>query len=160
MLMIFRDIKQHNKIYILDKNNMTIKEGIVTAVGIPQPNIEGKIVIDVTISVDDKIATYSIPEQLSITRANNLVLVINKEDLIPEIETMKTNAQMILDSVDKQKNILSKADSLLLDLNPLLKEKQQNEQRFSKIEDSLNQITKLMEQFNTYINENNGKTNS
>jgi co-chaperonin GroES (HSP10) len=60
--MIFRDIKQHNKIYILDKNNMTIKEGIVTAVGIPQPNIEGKIVIDVTISVDDKIATYSIPE--------------------------------------------------------------------------------------------------
>lgn len=139
---------------------MTIKEGIVTAVGIPQPNIEGKIVIDVTISVDDKIATYSIPEQLSITRANNLVLVINKEDLIPEIETMKTNAQMILDSVDKQKNILSKADSLLLDLNPLLKEKQQNEQRFSKIEDSLNQITKLMEQFNTYINENNGKTNS
>lgn len=139
---------------------MTIKEGIVTAVGIPQPNIEGKIVIDITINVDDKIATYSIPEQLSITRANNLVLVINKEDLIPEIETMKTNAQMILDSVDKQKNILSKADSLLLDLNPLLKEKQQNEQRFSKIEDSLNQITKLMEQFNTYINENNGKTNS
>lgn len=139
---------------------MTIKEGIVTAVGIPQPNIEGKIVIDVTINVDDKIATYSIPEQLSITRANNLVLVINKEDLIPEIETMKTNAQMILDSVDKQKNILLKADSLLLDLNPLLKEKQQNEQRFSKIEDSLNQITKLMEQFNTYINENNSKTNS
>ena len=139
---------------------MTIKEGIVTAVGIPQPNIEGKIVIDVTINVDDKIATYSIPEQLSITRANNLVLVINKEDLIPEIETMKTNAQMILDSVDKQKNILSKADSLLLDLNPLLKEKQQNEQRFSKIEDSLNQITKLMEQFNTYINGNNSKTNS
>lgn len=139
---------------------MTIKEGIVTAVGIPQPNIEGKIVIDVTINVDDKIATYSIPEQLSITRANNLVLVINKEDLIPEIETMKTNAQMILDSIDKQKNILSKADSLLLDLNPLLKEKQQNEQRFSKIEDSLNQITKLMEQFNTYINGNNSKTNS
>lgn len=139
---------------------MTIKEGIVTAVGIPQPNIEGKIVIDVTINVDDKIATYSIPEQLSITRANNLVLVINKEDLIPEIETMKTNAQMILDSVDKQKNILVKADSLLLDLNPLLKEKQQNEQRFSKIEDSLNQITKLMEQFNTYINGNNSKTNS
>lgn len=160
MPMIFRDIKQHNKIYILDKNNMTIKEGIVTAVGIPQPNIEGKIVIDVTINVDDKIATYSIPEQLSITRANNLVLVINKEDLIPEIETMKTNAQMILDSIDKQKNILSKADSLLLDLNPLLKEKQQNEQRFSKIEDSLNQITKLMEQFNTYINGNNSKTNS
>ena len=52
--MIFRDIKQHNKVYILDKMNVTIDEGIVTAVGIPQPNMEGKIVIDVTINVKDK----------------------------------------------------------------------------------------------------------
>lgn len=52
--MIFRDIKQHNKVYILDKMNVTIDEGIVTAVGIPQPNLEGKIVIDVTINVKDK----------------------------------------------------------------------------------------------------------
>lgn len=72
--MIFRDIKQHNKVYILDKMNVTIDEGIVTAVGIPQPNMEGKIVIDVTINVKDKQATYTIPEQLSVTRANNLVL--------------------------------------------------------------------------------------
>lgn len=58
--MIFRDIKQHNKVYILDKMNVTIDEGIVTAVGIPQPNLEGKIVIDVTINVKDKQATYTI----------------------------------------------------------------------------------------------------
>lgn len=57
--MIFRDIKQHNKVYILDKMNVTIDEGIVTAVRIPQPNLEGKIVIDVTINVKDKQATYS-----------------------------------------------------------------------------------------------------
>ena len=37
-------------------------------------NMEGKIVIDVTINVKDKQATYTIPEQLSVTRANNLVL--------------------------------------------------------------------------------------
>lgn len=60
--MIFRDIKQHNKVYILDKMNVTIDEGIVTAVGIPQPNLEGKIVIDVTINVKDKQATYTIPD--------------------------------------------------------------------------------------------------
>lgn len=92
--MIFRDIKQHNKVYILDKMNVTIDEGIVTAVGIPQPNLEGKIVIDVTINVKDKQATYTIPEQLSVTRANNLVLATDQKDLIQELETMKTNAKL------------------------------------------------------------------
>ena len=152
--MIFRDIKQHNKVYILDKMNVTIDEGIVTAVGIPQPNIEGKIVIDVTINVKDKQATYTIPEQLSVTRANNLVLAIDQKDLIQELETMKTNAKLIIDT---QKTILQKADKLLLELNPVLKEKQQNEQRFSKIEDSLSQIAKLMEKqqetINNFIND-------
>lgn len=151
--MIFRDIKQHNKVYILDKVNVTIDEGIVTAVGISQPNLEGKIVIDVTINVKDKQATYTIP----VTRANNLVLATDQKDLIQELETMKTNAKLIIDSVDTQKTILQKADKLLLELNPVLKEKQQNEQRFSKIEDSLSQIAKLMEKqqetINNFIND-------
>lgn len=155
--MIFRDIKQHNKVYILNKLDVTIDEGIVTAVGIPQPNREGKIVIDVTISIKDKQATYTIPEQLSITRANNLVLAIDQKDLIQELETMKTNAKLIIDSVQTQEIILQKADKLLLELNPILKEKQQNEYRFNKIEDSLSQIAKLMEKqqetINNFIND-------
>lgn len=112
---------------------------------------------DVTINVKDKQATYTIPEQLSVTRANNLVLAIDQKDLIQELETMKTNAKLIIDSVDTQKTILQKADKLLLELNPVLKEKQQNEQRFSKIEDSLSQIAKLMEKqqetINNFIND-------
>lgn len=116
-----------------------------------------KQIIDVTINVKDKQATYTIPEQLSVTRANNLVLAIDQKDLIQELETMKTNAKLIIDSVDTQKTILQKADKLLLELNPVLKEKQQNEQRFSKIEDSLSQIAKLMEKqqetINNFIND-------
>lgn len=107
--------------------------------------------------VKDKQATYTIPEQLSVTRANNLVLATDQKDLIQELETMKTNAKLIIDSVDTQKTILQKADKLLLELNPVLKEKQQNEQRFSKIEDSLSQIAKLMEKqqetINNFIND-------
>lgn len=146
-----------NKHWDVSDIKQIIDEGIVTAVGIPQPNLEGKIVIDVTINVKDKQATYTIPEQLSVTRANNLVLATDQKDLIQELETMKTNAKLIIDSVDTQKTILQKADKLLLELNPVLKEKQQNEQRFSKIEDSLSQIAKLMEKqqetINNFIND-------
>lgn len=146
-----------NKHWDVSDVKQIIDEGIVTAVGIPQPNLEGKIVIDVTINVKDKQATYTIPEQLSVTRANNLVLATDQKDLIQELETMKTNAKLIIDSVETQKTILQKADKLLLELNPVLKEKQQNEQRFSKIEDSLSQIAKLMEKqqetINNFIND-------
>ena len=110
-------------------------------------------------NVKDKQATYTIPEQLSVTRANNLVLATDQKDLIQELETMKTNAKLIIDSVDTQKTILQKADKLLLELNLVLKEKQQNEQRFSKIKDSLSQIAKLMEKqqetINNFINDKN-----
>lgn len=112
-----------NKHWDISDVKQIIDEGIVTAVGIPQPNLEGKIVIDVTINVKDKQATYTIPEQLSVTRANNLVLATDQKDLIQELETMKTNAKLIIDSVDTQKTILQKADKLLLELNPVLKEK-------------------------------------
>lgn len=152
------DVKQIiNELGYIIPISSTIGDIIYTANMAHQPNLEGKIVIDVTINVKDKQATYTIPEQLSVTRANNLVLAIDQKDLIQELETMKTNAKLIIDSVDTQKTILQKADKLLLELNPVLKEKQQNEQRFSKIEDSLSQIAKLMEKqqetINNFIND-------
>lgn len=148
------DIKQIiDELRYIIPNSSTIGDIIYTA------NMEGKIVIDVTINVKDKQATYTIPEQLSVTRANNLVLAIDQKDLIQELEIMKTNAKLIIDSVETQKTILQKADKLLLELNPILKEKQQNEQRFNKIEDSLSQIAKLMEKqqetINNFINDKN-----
>lgn len=104
-----------------------------------------------------KLADFASEQMVNSDRANNLVLAIDQKDLIQELETMKTNAKLIIDSVDTQKTILQKADKLLLELNPVLKEKQQNEQRFSKIEDSLSQIAKLMEKqqetINNFIND-------
>ncbi len=48
--------------------NVTIDEGIVTAVGIPQPNLEGKIVIDVTINVKDKQSLQNVIDWINFKR--------------------------------------------------------------------------------------------
>lgn len=61
-----------------------------------------------------------------------------------EIEAMKTTAEQILASVDHQKEILDKSSSILAQLNPIYKEKQETEQRFGKIESSIERMEELM----------------
>jgi hypothetical protein len=43
---------------------------------------------------------------------------------------MKASAEQILSSIDKQREIVSKATELLSDINPIFKEKKETEQRF------------------------------
>ena len=72
---------------------------------------------------------------------------------------MKNSAQQILNSVDKQKEILAKADQLLSELNPVYKEKQETDQRFTNIENSISEMKDMFSKFlNTYNHENNNNT--
>lgn len=161
--MIFKDIKQNYPVYILDKQELTISQGKVLSVGFPRTDllqrpttIPAQTVIDVTIENGDKQATYTIPENLSITYAGNIVLSTDKDNLVREIEALKNQAEQILASVDKQKQILEKANILLADLNPVYKEKKETDLRISKIESSISEMKDMFSKFiNTYGHENN-----
>jgi len=73
-----------------------------------------------------------------------------------EIEAMKNNAEQVLASVDKQKQILDKANTLLSELNPIYKEKKETDLRFSKIENSISEMKDMFANFlNTYKHESN-----
>ena len=164
--MIFKDIKKDYPVYILDKQELTISQGRVQSVGFPRADLlqrptttPAQIVVDVTIENNGKAATYTIPENLSITYAGNLVLSTDKDGLIREIEALKNQAEQILASVDKQKEILEKATTLLADLNPVFKEKKETDLRFSKIESSISEMKDMFTKFiNTYNHENNNNT--
>ena len=141
--MLFKDIKQNYPVYILNKQDLSLTQG--KAVQVPFPRMEmnqktGKI----TIEANGKTATYVIPESLSVTYAGNLILSTDKMSLASEIEAMKNTAEQVLASVDHQKEVLEKSSSLLAELNPVYKEKQETEQRFGKIENSINRMEELM----------------
>ena len=147
--MLFKDIKQNYPVYILDKQDLSLTQGKVTAIGFPRLDMNPKtgksdMVVDVTIDANGKVGTYTIPDSLSITYAGNLVLSTDKMGLAGEIESMKTTAEQVIASVDRQKEILQKASSLLAELNPAYKERQETEQRFNKIEGSISRIEEMM----------------
>lgn len=74
----------------------------------------------------------------------SLVLSTEKSGLTSEVEAQKANAEQVLASASKAQNIIDKAPSLLAELNPMYKEKQETEQRFGKIEGSIGEMKELM----------------
>ena len=86
------------------------------------------------------------------------MLSTSKDGLVREVESMKASAEQILSSIDKQREIVSKATELLSDINPIFKEKKETEQRFSKIENSINDMKNIVTNFiNSF---NNGQSNT
>lgn len=147
--MQFKDIKQNYPVYIFNKQDLSFIQGKATQVSFPRVEMNQKtgkteMVVDITIEMNGKTASYVIPENLSVTYAGNLILSTDKTGLANEIEAMKTTAEQILASVDHQKEILDKSSSILAQLNPIYKEKQETEQRFGKIESSIERMEELM----------------
>ncbi len=156
---------RYYSVYILNKQDITITDGKVISVGFPHLDLSTKpamgqsqMVVDVTIEANSKTATYSIPENLSVTYAGDVVLSTDKQGLMAEVEQMKNTAEKILGSVPKQKEVVDKTTVLLSELNPIYKEKKETEQRFSKIEES---ISRMESTVNNFINSfNHAQSNS
>lgn len=139
----FKDIKQGGSVHVLDKNDMTVNVCKVQTVSFPHMDIQQPsqgMVVDVTLEMDGKTATYVMSETASVTYANSLVLATEPQALCATVEQMKQEAERVLASVEHQKEVLSKADELLASLNPALRERQQTEQRFRALENNVSSV--------------------
>ena len=153
--MLFKDLKQNYPVHIFDKQNVEYIQGKVTSVSLPRmqmPNmnmnsLNNSMVVDITIDAGGRSATYTIPEGLSVTYAGNLVLSVEVDGVVKEIEAMKNTAEQVLNSVEKQKEIKKKTCELLVELNPVYKEKKDTEERFNKIETSVSEMKNMLSSF-------------
>ena len=105
------------------------------------------MVVDVTIEADGKTATYTIPENLSVTYAGNLVLSVDKQGLAREVEAVVSGADQILASVPYAQRVKKEAPDILASLDPMYRDKQETEARFNKIEGSILEMKDMMKQF-------------
>lgn len=148
-MILFKDIKQNYPVYILDKNEMTVKTGKVKTTSFPRmDNSRGgaQMVVDIEIEADGKSATYAIPENLGVTYAGNLVLSTDKQALLPEVEAIENEDKQVLSTIEKRKMRVERAESVRADLNPEYRAKQETEKRFGQIEGSISEMKKIMEQ--------------
>lgn len=149
-MIVFKDIKQGSVVHVLDKGKMKVRQCKVQAVSFPhlnmqQPSAAQGMVVDVTLEMDGKTATYVMSETASVTYANDYVLATEPQALCQTVEQMKQEAERVLASVDKQRDVLSKADNLLAELNPTLREKQETERRFRTLESGFSSMGEKMD---------------
>ena len=149
--MTYRDTKINDTIYILDKDKMVLQQGRVTATS-PHVNntyntmAAGQMMRDIAIEVDGKNATYTIPENLSVTFAGSIVLATSQQGLSSEIERMKSEAEQALAMMEHHKMVIERSSGLLAELNPHVREKLENERRFKSIESDMSGIKTMMQQ--------------
>lgn len=154
--MLFKELKQNYPVYILDKQAVTFTQGKVISVSLPRMGVGNgtmpmmptssptAMLVDVTIEADGRTATYSIPENLAVTYAGSTVLSTDREGISREIEAMRATAEQVLSSVDRQKEILDKTQSLLAELNPAYREKKETDERFNRIEGDVSEMKSMV----------------
>ena len=130
---------------------MVLQQGRVTATS-PHVNntyntmAAGQMMRDIAIEVDGKNATYTIPENISVTFAGSIVLATSQQGLSSEIERMKSEAEQALAMMEHHKMVIERSSGLLAELNPHVREKMENVRRFKSIESDMSGIKTMMQQ--------------
>lgn len=150
--MQFKDVNPGQKVYILDQSNVTVAEAQVINRGFPyapktnnwSPSSDQSRVVDVTLEVEGKQATYAIPENSSITYAGDLTLTTDRNLLGQAIESLTNSLDKVIRDIPKYKANYEKAKKLRMDFDPSFKKDQEYENRFTKIEAQNNKIEDLL----------------
>lgn len=116
--------------------------------------------VDVTIEAGGKAATYTIPEQLSVTFAGNLVLSTDRTGLAAEVEAMRTAARQALEGMERQKEIVAAADGLLAQLKPEYRERAETEKRFNALEGAMADVKSLLREMADELKNNRTQNNA
>lgn len=159
--MTFKDIKENNVVYILDKNNLQVikakvKNSPIPKIDMNKPNLglsNSSLVVDLDLEINGKVTQYTIPESLEVTyTSTGLVLATESSKLIPEVEAMAKEAKDTLAKEAYFKKVLEKSSTLLAELNPQLKERQETDRRLNLLEDKLSKVLTAVEKLTDQLN--------
>lgn len=152
--MTFKEIKQGYSVYLLNRaNDISVSVGKVKSISMPRiPSFQNmnftqtqQMVVDVTIENGNNTETYTIPDNLDLTYAgNDLVISTSREAILREVESMKNKAEDIINSVGKNKKIITACDKILIEFNPAFKEKKENEERIGKMETQIGEMSEMI----------------
>lgn len=147
--MTFKELKQGYSVYILDKENMCVRNGKVVNVSTPHIDKKGydlgvTLVVDVDLDINGVVATYTFKEDTETGYANQTVITTDKQNIIREVDAIKSQSEEALSQVDIHKDRLQKCNDILVEFNPAIKEKQAIDERFGKLENSMDELKSMI----------------
>lgn len=156
--MLFKDLKPGYPVFLLRKGD-EIKALQGKAIKVSDPYFQhspigqmpsmstAQRVVDVTLEADGVTNTYSIPETLSVTYANNIVLSTDREGILRDVEAMKGQSEEVVRSVERHRSIIEDCEKILEEWNPAFAEKKEQDKRISVIESDVKGMKKMLTDF-------------
>ena len=149
MIMTFKELKSGYSVFLFDKRRVDINQGKIITVGIPHldPHFTNSLemFVDITVNVNDNIKSFTLKDNTEVGYTNDLVISTNKDIIIREVEALKAQSEEALSLIDTYKSNIEKCTNLLAEFNPAYKEKQETDKRFLKLESSISDMKKMLE---------------
>lgn len=153
---MFQSVRPNSQIYIFHKGDTPrIEIGHVINQPIQRPKYQlpatfGKpqdMVVDLVVKVNDQNYNYNnLPAQLdisdSLSNGENIVISDSKEAMNAELVNLKQKSTDIINSVDFHKDLISKYEKLLAELNPEFAEKQEQRQEIDILKSQMAEMSK------------------
>lgn len=146
--MLFKDVKNGYPIFIFDRDSIEVSTGKV--VNVTAPHLDCKMggptemVVDVTVENKGQTQTYTFKDGTDVGYVNSLILSTGREHILREVEAMDNQSEQALAQIDKHKETREKCRKILTEFNPVFKEKQETEERFSKMEGSISELKNMI----------------
>lgn len=147
--MLFKDLKNGFPVYIYDRNSIEVMQGKVVTVSAPHIdkgnfNMTANMVVDITIEHQGCPTTYTFKDNTETGYTGSLVITTDKSNIIREIEAAKEQSEEALSQVEMHKNRVEKYTAILADYNPAIKEKRAIDERFGKLENSMDELKSML----------------
>lgn len=149
--MSFKELKRGLPVYILNKETLEYITGKVSQDATPprlNTTFGQPMIVDVSIESQGTIKIWSLPADQQIAEIQtdaNTVIATDKTPLISIIKSIKTDCENYIQGVDLAKEKLAKADQLIAELDVVFKQQQQTEERFVRLEQSIDSINHQLE---------------
>lgn len=165
---MFSNLSQNSIIYILETKNNKPKllSGSVNSITLPRPqyatfgqNME--TVVDIVATVDGEKREFKrIPSNSTIANfgVDAFVLADSKESINSYISAARQNSQNIVNSYDKNKQLIKDYDLILEELNPSLKADKEKDKIIQSLQDQVNSLQSGMREVLSLLKKENTKS--
>ncbi len=151
---MFQSLRVNSQFFILHKESTPyIETGTVVNVSAPQvkfplPQNIGQpqeMVVDVTINMNGSNQTYQkLPANQDVAdfgTSGNIIVATSRDALSSEVVGLKKRSSDIVESVEYHRGLITSYDSILQQLNPEYREKQQQQAEINELKAQLGQMS-------------------
>lgn len=144
--MMFKELKKGLPVYILNKNTLEYNQGKVIQDATPprmSPTFGQGLLTDVSIEYGGFSKIWTLPADQKVAEMQNdseTIISIDKSTILAMIKSIHGECESYLDGVPHYEEKLKKSEDLIAELDSTYKQQVQTEERFNKIEQSIENI--------------------